>query len=45
MFKESALGNLFFLFAPIVIGLLMATLASGAMRNPTGYAGVALGFY
>ena len=45
MFKESALANLFLSLAPIAIGLLMAILLPGAMKNPGGYARAALAFY
>jgi hypothetical protein len=45
MFKESSLANLFILFAPFVIGLLMAMLLPGTIRNPAGYAAAALIFY
>jgi hypothetical protein len=45
MFKESSLTNLFILFAPFAIGLLIAMLLPGAIRNPAGYATAALIFY
>ena len=45
MFKESALANLFILFAPLVIPLLMVMFLPGAMKNPGGYVAAALAFY
>ena len=45
MFKEDALANLLLLLAPIAIGLLMGILVPGALRNPGGYARLALILY
>ncbi len=45
MFKESAIANLIFLPAMIALGLLMAFLLFGAMKDPAGYATAALTFY
>ena len=45
MFKQSALANIIFLCAPIVVGLVMAFLLPQAMGNPKGFSVAALAFY
>ncbi len=45
MFKESALANVFILFAPLVIPLLTVMFLPGAMKNPGVYVAAALDFY
>jgi hypothetical protein len=45
VFKKSALVNMILSYAPIGIGVLLAILVPGAMRNPNAYLVVAIAFY
>jgi len=45
VFKKSALVNMTLSYAPIGVGVLLAILLPGAMRNPNPYFVAAIAFY